>query len=163
MKLLQDLRFAIRMLVKAPGFACIAIVTLALGIGLNTAMFSVVHTVLLQRLPYGQPDRLAALYESHPEEGYFQFSVSPANYLDWAEQNHSFSAMAAYSNGTTTLTGTRQSRQVKVMLGTTSLFRILQTTPILGRGFLAEEGQYGHDNEVILSHSFWQQEFGGDP
>jgi putative ABC transport system permease protein len=159
---LQDLRYAIRMLAKAPGFALVAIATLTLGIGLNTAMFSVVHTVLLKRLPFGEPDRLVAVFESHPEKGYPQFTVSPPNYLDWSEQNRSFSAMAAYTTGKTTLTGTGQSKQVHVLLGSPSLLGLLQASPILGRGFLPEEGTYGHDKEVILSHAFWQQEFGGD-
>jgi putative ABC transport system permease protein len=160
---LQDFRYAIRMLFKSPGFALIAVATLAIGIGLNTAMFSVVHTVLLKRLPFPEPDRLVSLYESIPAKGYPQFSVSPPNYLDWAEQNHSFKEMAAYTDGTTTLTGTRQSRQVQVLLGTPSLMRVLQVSPKLGRAFLPEEGQTGRDKVVILSHSFWQQEFGSDP
>lgn len=108
----QDLRYAARMPAKAPGFALVAIATLAIGIGLNTAMFSVVHTVLVKPLPYAEPDRLLAIFEANPEKGWLAGASSPTNFLDWKAQNRTFTAMSAYNEGTVTLTGSDIIRMV---------------------------------------------------
>jgi len=156
----QDIRYGFRMLLKHPGVPAVAVITLALGIGANTAIFSVVSAVMLRPLPYHNPDRLVALWESSPERG--PKRVTPANFFDWQKQNTTFAAMAPFGFSTMTLTGDGEPEQ---MLGTRAgagYFGVVGVEPILGRSFLAEEHEPGKGNVVILGHDFWQRRFGGN-
>jgi putative ABC transport system permease protein len=159
---LQDLRYACRILLKAPAFAVVAIATLAIGIGLNTAMFSVVHTVLIRPLPFQNPERIVSLSDANPKTGVLGGAVSPPNFLDWQAQNRSLSAMSAYNVGTVTLTGSGNPRQIDFVQATPQLFNVLGANAIIGRGFAPEEGERGRDHVAVLSHRLWKQSFGGD-
>ncbi len=164
--LLQDLRYGWRTLRKSPGFTAVAVLVLALGIGANTAIFSVVNAVLLRPLPFDQPERLVELYHTPPQAtfpGIPLFAVSPANFLDWRAQAHSFEAMSAYGFGRYTLTGTGQPISVPLVSSTYGLFSILRAEPMLGRTFLESEDQPGHDHEVLVRHSFWRDHLGANP
>ena len=158
----HDLRYAVRMLTKAPGFALIAIATLAIGIGLNTAMFSVVDAVLLRPLPFEEPDRIVAVYEANPAKAFLEGAASPPNYLDWQAQNRTLSAMAAYNPGTVTLTGSGTPAQIDFAQVTPQFLEVLKGSPILGRGFAKEEGERGRDHVALLSYRLWKQSFASD-
>ena len=134
----QDLRHGLRMLTKNPGFAAIAILTLALGIGANTALFSVVNGVLLSPLPYQQPDRLVAMYTSRSGE-LDRSSISYPNFLDWRRGNQTFSGMAAYRGDDFNLTGRGEPEQVSTEMVSASFFPLIGVKPILGRVF-TEQG-----------------------
>ncbi len=137
--LLQDLRYGARTMLRSPGFTVTAVLALALGIGANTAIFSVVNAVLLRPLPYDQPDRLVQVWHTPPQKsfpGMPTFAVSPANFLDWREQNHSFEGMSAYGFGRYTLTGSGHPEAIRMVAATVGLFSILHAQPLLGRGFL---------------------------
>ncbi len=159
----QDVRYGIRTLVKTPAFTAVAVLTLALAIGANTAIFSVVNRVLLTRLPYKQPDRLVMVWEQNPHRKFDRNVVSPANFLDWQDQNSVFERMAAVYDGHITLTGNGEPEQVPIQAVSPGLFSLLGIDPSLGRTFTAEDGQQGHDNIVILSYGLWVRKFGGDP
>jgi predicted permease len=164
--LLQDIRFGYRMLLKAPGFMAVAVIVLALGIGANTAIFSVVNTVLLRPLPYLQPDRLVQVWHTPPQSsfpGLTRFSVSPANYLDWVNQNHSFEQMAIYGFMSFNLTGKGEPESILATRVSSNFFSVLRTQPMAGRVFSSEEDSSGHGNVVVISHSFWQSHFGANP
>ncbi|HET7893791.1 MAG TPA: ABC transporter permease [Candidatus Sulfotelmatobacter sp.] len=164
--LLQDLRFALRQLRKSPGFTAVAVVTLALGIGANTAIFSVVNGVLLRPLAFPNAGQLVRVWHVPPPAsfpGMTTFSVSPANYLDWERQNHVFDAMAIYGYRGFTLTDSDKPEQIDSCAATSGFFATLGVQPMLGRVFLPEEDQPGHSNVVILSHRFWQEHFGSNP
>ncbi len=164
--LLQDIRYGWRALWKSPGFSVVAILVLALGIGANTAIFSVVNAVLLRPLPFDQPERLVELYHTPPQAsfpGIPLFSVSPANFLDWRAQAHSFEAMSAYGYGRYTLTGSGQPITVPLISSTYGLFSILRAEPLLGRSFVESEDQPGHDHEVVVSYAFWRDHLGANP
>src|SRR5438067_2368886 len=164
--ILQDLRHGMRLLVKSPGFSAAAVVVLALGIGANTAIFSVVNAVLLRPLPFYDPDRLVQLWHTPPQKsfpGMTRFSVSAANYLDWRSQNHVFEQTAIYSFAGYNLTGLGNPEVVHAGSVEPSFFAVLGTPAMLGRTFAADENQPGRSNVVILSNSFWQNHFGSDP
>ncbi|HEX4783117.1 MAG TPA: ABC transporter permease [Candidatus Sulfotelmatobacter sp.] len=164
--LLQDVRFALRQLRKSLGFTAVAVVTLALGIGANTAIFSVVNGVLLRPLAFPNASRLVRVWHVPPPAsfpGMTTFSVSAANYLDWESQNHVFDAMAIYGYHGFTLTGSDKPEQVDACSATSGFFSTLGVRPAIGRVFLPEEDQPGHSNVVVLSHSFWQEHFGSNP
>jgi putative ABC transport system permease protein len=153
--LFQDLRYAIRMLAKSPAFTVIAVVTLALGIGANTAIFSVVNAVLLRALPYAHPDQLVILQrEGHSGN-------TAANFLDWKRDNHVFENMGAAEAWSPNLTGIDKPEEVEGLHVTSDIFPVLGVKPILGRTFTADEDRIGHDHEVVLSYGFWQRHFGG--
>src|SRR2546428_5519845 len=135
--LLQALRYGARMLLKKPGFTLVAMLTLALGIGANTAIFSVVNAVLLRPLPFKDPDRLLRVFE---RRDFPQISVAPGNFLDWQEQNRVFEQMAVFSQSNFVLTGSGEPQKVSAAAVTTNLFGLLGTSPVRGRGFLLEEG-----------------------
>ena len=159
---IQDLRYAVRQVRKAPGFAAIAVITLALGIGANTSIFSVVNAVLLRSLPFSDADRLVRVWHTPPQSsfpGISVFSISPANFLDWQSQNHVFSSMAIYGFGGFTLTGSDKAEQVTASRVSPEFFSTLGAQPMLGRPFSAEENNPGHSNVVVLSHRFWQDHF----
>jgi putative ABC transport system permease protein len=162
----QDLRFGARMLFKNPGFAGVAVLTLALGIGANTAVFSVVNAVLLRPLPFYSPERIVALgqTEAKDRENLSQFSFR--NFADLREQAQAFARLAAYYNTNVTLTGQGEAVRLRGVVATADLFPLLGASPALGRTFLPEEDNAGGGAQgypAILSWECWQQHFGGDP
>jgi putative ABC transport system permease protein len=159
----QDLRFGARMLLKKPGFTLIAILTLALGIGANTAIFSVVYAVLLRPLPFDEPERLVKVWETRYQLGRARNNVSPADFFDWRAQNKAFEYMAAYDVGDYNLTGSGEPERLRVARVSPDLFPLLRLQPNLGRAFTQEEESNGKDLVVILSHGSWEQRFGKDP
>src|SRR6266404_3905412 len=165
MQLWQDMRYSFRTLAKNPGFTAIAVITLALGIGANTAIFSVVNTVLLRPLPFTEPERLVDIWHTPPQAsfpGIPIFSVSPANFLDWRTRSQAFEGMSAYGFGRYTLTGTGHPEAVRMVAATSGFFSILRAKPLLGRTFLEEEDAPGRDHEVILSYNLWRGRYGAD-
>jgi len=164
--LLHDLRFGVRMLRKAPGFTIVAVIVLALGIGANTAIFSVVNAILLRPLPFQDPERLVQVWHVPPPRsfpGMSRFSVSPANYLDWEKQSHVFKSMAIYGYSNYSLAGTGDPESVTGIRVSPEFFSILRVQPMVGRIFLPEENQAGRGHVVVLSQSFWQTHFASDP
>ena len=159
---LHDIRFGIRMLAKKPMFSIIAVITLALGIGANTAIFSVVNGVLLRPLPFKEPDRLMMIRETKLPQ-FPEFSVAPGNFLDWKKQNTVFERLVAYKGSSLNLIGTGDPERLRALNVTEGFFAMLGAQPQLGRDFLAEEDQAGHNNVVILSYGLWQRRFSGDP
>ena len=159
--IVQDLRFAIRSLVKRPAFTVVAILSLALGIGANTAIFSVIDAVLLRPLPYGHSDHLVDLYESSPQMPHS--SVSPPAFRDWQEQNHVFSQLAAYRSSNANLEGVSNPERLSTVLTSANLFRLLDVKPELGRTFVAGEDNYGAPHVAVLSDGLWHRRFGADP
>jgi putative ABC transport system permease protein len=160
--LLQDLRYGARMLFKQPGFTLIAIVTLALGIGANAAIFSVVNAVLLRPLPYKEPERLMVIRETKLPQ-FPEFSVSPGNFLDWKAQNTVFERLVAMNNSSFNLIGTGEPERLRGMFVSDGFFALFGATPQLGRDFLPEEDQPGRNFVVMLSNGLWQRRFGSDP
>ena len=160
--LLQDLRYALRQLRKSPGFTTVAVLTLALGIGANTAIFSVVNAVLLKPLPYKDADRLVVIWQQNPHRGWFENNVSGANFLDWQRQNHVFAEMAAFDSNFFNVAGDAKPEEIAGERVSTNLFSVLRVQPLRGRLFLPEEERQERA-AVIVSYGFWQQHFGGDP
>jgi putative ABC transport system permease protein len=158
----QDLRYGARMLMKKPGFALIAVITLALGIGANTAIFSVVNAVLLRPLPYAEPERLVALWESNTQRPMSRNSISYPNFFDWRAQSQSFERMASYYTIPLDLTGIATPVNLRGATVAPDLFATLGVKPLLGRWFIAEEEKPGI-RAAIISHSLWQRQLGGDP
>jgi putative ABC transport system permease protein len=156
----QDIRYGVRVLAKNKGFTFVAVVTLALGIGANTAIFSVVNELLLRPLPYRDPERLVMLWEVSPE-GRHENTVSRANFSAWREQGQSFEGMAAFSDQRLSLTGGGEPEEVSVQLATPELFHILGVEPVLGR-VLTEEDERDSGG-VVLSYGLWKRRYGGDP
>ena len=154
------------MLRKAPGFTIVAVVVLALGIGANTAIFSVVNAILLRPLPFRDPERLVQVWHVPPAKsfpGMTRFDVSPANYLDWERQNHVFQSMAIYRSSNYNLTGTGEPESVPAIGVSPEFFSVLGVQPMLGRVFLPEENQSGRGHVAVLGQSFWQTHFASDP
>jgi predicted permease len=163
--LVQDLRFALRQLLKNPGFSAIAVLTLALGIGANTAIFSVVNGVLLHPLPFQDPERIVRVWHTPPAKsfpGMETFSVSAANYFDWQRDNHVFEQMAIYNYRGFNLTGVAQPLQVDASAVSSGFFETLGVPPLLGRTFFPEEDQPGRTKVVVLSYRFWEEHFGAN-
>jgi putative ABC transport system permease protein len=156
---MQTLRYAFRMLRKNPGVTLVAVITLALGIGANTAIFSVVNGVLLRPLEYRNPDRLVSLWENVPGHG--RWRAAPANFFDWKKQNTLFEDMAAYGGSAMTLTGAGEPEQLIGTRVSSGYFAVVGVAPVLGRSFFPEEYEPGKGQIVILSHSLWQRRFGG--
>lgn len=165
--LLQDIRYGWRVLRKSPGFTAVAVLVLALGIGANTAIFSVVNAVLLRPLPFQDSGRLVDVWHVPPPKsfpGMTTFAVSPANFLDWRSQNHVFEGMSIYGmGGSYTLTGTGHPESLTVITVSNGFFSVLRAQPLLGRAFLAAEDQPGHDHEVVLSYGMWRSRYGANP
>ncbi|MEW6206897.1 MAG: ABC transporter permease [Acidobacteriota bacterium] len=158
----QDLRYGARILLKKPGFTLIAIFTLALGIGANTAIFSVVNSVLLRALPFHEPDRLVMIWEDASFAGFPRNTPAPANYSDWKAQNQVFEAMAAIDERSFNLTGDSEPERVVAQGVTADFFPMLGIQPLLGRAFLPEEDRPGANKAIILSYGLWQRRYGGD-
>ena len=159
--LLQDLRFGARVLARHKGFTAVAVLTLALGIGANTAIFSVVNAVLLRPLPYENSHELVQIWGTQPQLD--TAPMSPANFLDWREQNRVFERVAAYTGQNFNLSGVDEPERIRATRVSADLFELLRVRPKLGRAFLAEEDQYGGHRVVILSHALWQRRFGANP
>jgi predicted permease len=159
----QDLRYGLRMLVKNPGFTAVAIIALALGIGANTAIFSVVNTVLLRPLPYKDPERLMMVFEDSRAHGFPRDVPTAANYIDWRDQNQVFESMAAIAGASFNLTGVGDPERIAGYRVSASLFPMLGVSAQLGRWFTPDEDQAGANRVVIMSHRLWQRRFGGDP
>jgi predicted permease len=153
----QDLRYGLRMLSKSPGFAAIAILTLTLGIGANTALFSVVNGVLLNPLAYPQPEQLVAIYGKTP--GFDEAPISYPDFLDWQRDTHSFSSMAMYRNEDYNFTGKDEAERLSGYMISAGFFSTLGVKPILGRTFRSEEDQVGAAPVVILGGGFWKRNF----
>ena len=163
--MLNDIRFGIRTLLKTPGFTLVAVLTLALGIGSNSAIFTVINAVLLSPLPYREPARLAMIFEAWPNERFN--NVSPANFLDWRKQNRTFEQMAAISETGYVLTASAarpgDAERLQGAAVSWDLFNLLGVNPLRGRGFLPEDDRPDAGRVVILSHGLWQRDFAGDP
>ncbi len=159
----QDLRHALRMIARQPGVTLVAILTLALGIGANTAIFSAVDAVLLRPLPYENPDQLVMVWEKRPAEGVLDNVVAPADYVDWAKLNSSFESIAAYTPLTVDLTGVGDPVKLPAAAVSPAFFDVFRTRPQLGRSFRPEEGIVGNQRVVILGHGLWLRMFGSDP
>jgi putative ABC transport system permease protein len=160
--LIKDIRYGVRGLLKRPGFTVIALITLALGIGANTAIFSVVNAVLLRPLPFQKPEELVIVWEDAAFAGFPHNTPAPANYVDWKAQNQSFADMAASHETSFNLTGDGEPERVSSYAVTANFFPLLGVQPVLGRSFLTEEDQPGANKVVVLSYSLWQSRYGGD-
>jgi putative ABC transport system permease protein len=156
--MLTDFRFALRLLRKSPGFTLVAILTLALGIGANTAIFTVFDAVLLKPLPFAKPEQLVRIYNTGPQLD--DAPISPANFLDWQQQNRVFQEIAAYTGNVFTMLGEVPERLTGARVSA-GFFNLLGVQPSLGRPFRGEEDAYGRNQVVILSHQLWQKRFGG--
>ena len=163
--MLNDIRFGIRTLLKTPGFTLVAALTLALGIGANSAIFTVINAVLLSPLPYREPSRLAMIFEAWPSERFN--NVSPANFLDWRKQNRTFEQMAAISETGYVMTASAarpgDAERLQGAAVSWDLFNLLGVNPLRGRGFLPEDDRPDAGRVAILSHGLWQRDFAGDP
>jgi putative ABC transport system permease protein len=159
----QDLRFGFRTLFKNPGFTAVAIIALALGIGANSAIFSVVNTVLLRPLPYKDSEGLVMVWEDATKHGYPRDTPAVANYMDWRSQNHVFEDMAAVADASLNLTGAGDPERLEGSAANASLFSLLGVAPQVGRVFTPEEDQPGANRVVILSNRLWARRFGADP
>ncbi|MGC1106330.1 MAG: ABC transporter permease [Candidatus Acidiferrales bacterium] len=159
--LLQDLRYAIRILIKSPGFAIIATLTLALGIGANTALFSVVNGVLLNPLPYPHPNEVVVLSGEAPQ--FSQSSISYPDFLDWVRDNRTFASLAAFRRTTFNLVGQGEAERVSAMEVSATFFPLLGVNPILGRDFSSAEDELNGPPAVLLSGGFWKTKFGSSP
>jgi putative ABC transport system permease protein len=158
----QDLRYGARMLRRQSGFTLIAVLTLALGIGATTAIFSVVNAVLLRPLPFSQPEHIVRLWEIIPTNPDLHYQVRYANYQDWRQQNHVFTHLSAYREDGFNLQTGAEPRRVNGVRVTVDFFNVLGVQPMLGRAFSAPEDAPGGEHVVILSHALWQEGFGGD-
>ncbi|HVG29684.1 MAG TPA: ABC transporter permease [Pyrinomonadaceae bacterium] len=161
----QDLRYGLRAMRKSPGFTAVAVVALALGVGANTAIFSVVDAVLLRPLPFEQPERLAAIWQTHPfgkKLGYDHLPAAPADFDAWRHSADAFEGMTALAGGNWNVTGGGEPERISGARVSTNMLGLLRAKPALGRDFAPEEETFGKNRVVILSHGFWQRRFGGD-
>ena len=163
--LIQDLRYAVRLLAKNPAFTVVTVLTLALGIGANTAIFTVVDAAMLSSLPYKNPERLVQLWETRPNGEMKQLDASYPDYLDWGQQAEVIEGICGYTGwgGSFTLTGGDRPARIEGARVTASFFSVLGVEPILGRAFSSDEERPGADPTVILSYGIWQRRFGADP
>jgi putative ABC transport system permease protein len=161
--LAQDLRYGLRMLAKHPGFTVVSVLTLALGIGANTAIFSVVNAVILRPLPYPHSDRIVSIWETEPSGPGNLYPNTGPDYVDWKAQNRVFDTMGAVFVTSGALTGTSEPLQIQGFEVSPEILDLLGARPIMGRNFAADETESGHDSEVILSYGLWQRAFGGQP
>ena len=161
--LLHDLRYAARLQRKNPGFTIVAVIALALGIGANTAIFSVVNTILLRPLPYKDPEGLVMVWEDATKHGYPRDTPTAANFVDWRDQNQVFEGMAAIADMSFNLTGAGEPARLEGRSVSANLFPLLGVEPQIGRVFTTAEDQPGAQHVVLLSYALWQRRFGGDP
>jgi putative ABC transport system permease protein len=157
----QDLRYTARALRRTPGFAATAVLVVALGIGANTAAFSLADQVLLRPLPFPHPEQLVKLWQTEP--GYSRLELSPANYADWKKMSHSFAAMGAYNRNAVNLVGEGEPVRIDIALVDRDVLPTLQVQPLLGRVFSPADDREGAGGTLLLSYGLWQRRFGGDP
>jgi putative ABC transport system permease protein len=160
--LLRDLRYAYRTLARNPGFTCVSVLAIALGIGANSAVFTVVNSVLLQPLRFQRPDQLLVVRERNLKAGFPTFSLSPGNYLDYRDHNHAFSGIAAIHSQGLNLSGGSEPERLRGARVTVDFFDVLGRRPFLGRAFTAQEMQLGSHRVAILSYGLWQRRFAGN-
>ncbi|MEO8434817.1 MAG: ABC transporter permease [Pyrinomonadaceae bacterium] len=161
--ILRDLKFSARSLLKRPALTIIAIVTLAIGIGANTAFFSVVNSLLIKPLSFPDLDRVVAVWENRPSQGVARNEASMANFLDWRAQNHTFEQLATYRGWSANLTGLETPERLQGSQVTANFLDVIGVKPAIGRGFAAGEDQPGNETVTILTYGLWQRRFGGDP
>ncbi len=157
----HDLRYALRTLARNPGFAFVSILALALGIGANSAIFTVVNSVLLEPMHFYQANQLVVVRERNLEAGFPEFSLSPGNYLTYRDENHSFTGIAAIAGGNVNYAGAQEPERLRAARVTSNFFDVLHAQPMLGRAFTKEENEQGADHVAILSYGLWQRRFGG--
>lgn len=161
--MLTDIRYALRMLAKSPAFTFVSVLTLALGIGANTAIFSLVHSILLRPLPYHESDQLVRMIQASPKLGLPSWGVSQADFAAYREGNRSFDTMALYVSGEINLIGEGEPERLPVTSVTADFFKVLGINPILGRTFQEGEDSPGKNSVCVLGYGLWQRRFGGDP
>ena len=161
--LVSDFRYAVRSIIKRPGFAAIAVITLALGVGANSAIFSTVYALLINPLPFPDQDRIVAIWDKNPSRGVERNEVTVANYLDWRAQNQSFEHLALERWWSTNLTAGDSPERVQGFLVTANFLDVLGVKPIKGRNFAEDENQPGKDAVALITYSLWQRRFGSDP
>ncbi len=157
--IIKDIRYGVRSLLKRPGFTAVAVFTLALGIGANSAIFSVLNAVLLRPLPYVDPDRIVHIEET---EGQVGIGVSPPNLLDFQQQNNTFESVAGYTGGSFILTGAGEPLRVQSCAISSDLFSVVGVKPLIGRSFSVEDEKPGQARTALISYGLWQRRFGGD-
>ena len=158
--IVKDLRYAIRTLLKRPGFALVAAITLAVGIGANTAIFSAVNAVLLRPLPYPEEERIVRIDETEARGG---MGISPPNLIDFQQQNRSFEGIAGYTGGSFVLTDGAEPVRVEALNATTNFLDVLRVAPLMGRAFSDDDVSQRQGQVVLIGYGFWQRHFGGDP
>ena len=161
--LFQDLRYGARILLKQPGFTLVAVVTLALGIGANTAIFSLVNSILLRPLPFREPDRVVRVIQASPKLGLDTWGVSQADFAAYREQNRSLESIALFNSTAINLTGDGEPERLPMTSVTADFFKVLGVNPVLGRTFVEGEDAEGKNLVCVISHRFWQRRFAGDP
>jgi predicted permease len=159
--LLQDIRYGVRILLKQPGFTFVAVATLALGIGANTAIFSLVNSILLRPLPFREPDRVVRLIQASPKLGLDTWGVSQANFAAYRDQNRSFETVALYNRTGVNLTGEGEPERLAITNVTADFFKVFGVSPLLGRSFVEGEDAPGKNTVCVISYAFWQRRFGG--
>ncbi|PYQ93177.1 MAG: hypothetical protein DMF96_30710 [Acidobacteria bacterium] len=160
---LQDLRYAMRLCLRTPGFTTVAVVALALGIGANTAIFTLVHAVLIERLPYRDPGQIVVLWETNARRPGRPNTVAPANFIRWGERATAFESIAAYAETRINLTEAGDPEELVVQNVTAPFFSVLGVSPMIGRVFTHEESADPESSAVVLSYDLWQRRFGADP
>src|SRR5205085_6939763 len=161
--ILQDVRYGVRMLRKSPMVTLVAVVSLALGIGANTVIFSVVNAILLKSLPFHEPERIVLVWGELASGGNHRSQVSATDVDDWRQQNAVFEDVATYSGWSATLLGEGEPERIYGIQVGDGYFSIMKATPMLGRTFLPEEQENGKDRVIVLGYGLWQRRFGGDP
>src|SRR5215831_11180010 len=161
--LLQDIRYGFRLLSRSPGFTVVAVLTLALGIGANTAIFSIVNAVLLRPLPYQNPGRLVLLWQRFTRLGLDRVVVSASEFTDYRDHTTGFEEIATFGYESFNLTGWKEPERIQGAVVSASLFPLLGAKPILGRWFTREENNPGQDDVVVIGHGLWQRWFGSVP
>ncbi|MGH9139608.1 MAG: ABC transporter permease, partial [Vicinamibacterales bacterium] len=160
---LQDIRYAFRLCLRTPGFTAIAVLALALGIGANTAIFTIVNAVLLEPLPFRDPGRLVAMWELNARRPGHPNTLAPSNAVRWQERATAFDGIAPFYDSRVNLTGSGAPEEIVAMSVTPDFFPTLGATALIGRAFAADEGPDGHDALAVLSYRLWQRRFAGDP
>src|SRR5581483_956670 len=160
--LLADIRYGFRLFRKSPGFSLVAVLTLALGIGANTAIFSVIDALLMSKLPYANPDQVVMVWEDAWQMGFHKNTPAPGNYNDWVRLNHSMSGIAATRGSAVNVTGDGAPEQIIGRGVTPNFFAVLGTAPVIGRTFTDAEDR-ANAKVVIISYGLWQRRYGGDP
>src|SRR5262245_50464032 len=161
--LVQDIRYAFRTLFKNPGFTVVAVLALALGIGANSAIFSVVNAVLLRPLPFPAPERVMTVWENNLKRGWHEDVTTPADFLDWQEQTHVFETMAAHMNRGFNLRSGEEAQRVRGSVVSAGFFKVPGTAPELGRTFLPEDTSGKGGRVAVVSHALWKAKLGGSP